>query len=58
MGDDDDDELENSRVVKKGSNGMDIHRKSVIQQQSEKYIMKKNKMPMFSGKHKASNKDE
>jgi hypothetical protein len=42
---DDDDDAQHSRILKRSSKGLDLARKSVIQQQSEKYIMNKKKMP-------------
>jgi len=51
--DENDSDLENSRVLKRSSLGLDRQRKSVIQMQSEKYILKKaKKMPV---KHITSN---
>ena len=48
MGDDNDSDLENSRVLKRSSLGLNQERKSVIQMQSEKYMLKNKKMPVKS----------
>lgn len=42
---DDEDDARHSRILRKSCKGMDPARKSVIQQQSEKYIMNKKRMP-------------